>query len=202
MSDKFTPQNKILCVNGSPRKGGNTDIMLAHLVDSLPGLVPANTVMLRGLDFSACTGCERCRKDRSCTGITDGMNAVYPEVTGSLGLVLASPVHNYNVTALMKAFIDRLYCYYEFSSQRPGPWSSRLAGQNRKAAIIAVCEQRDRKDMGFTLEAMRMPLEALGYEVIEELAVFGIFSRGAVRKDSHAMHRIEEIAHSMAGSVT
>ena len=49
-----------------------------------------------------------------------------------------------------------------------------MAGQGRKAIIAAICEQENKEDMGFTLEAMRLPLEALGYEVIGELPVFSI----------------------------
>ncbi|MFC2004247.1 NAD(P)H-dependent oxidoreductase [Chloroflexota bacterium] len=56
-------------------------------------------------------------------------------------MVLISPVYSYNVTALMKAFIDRLYSFYNFSDERPGYWSSQLADQGRKAIIAVVGEQ-------------------------------------------------------------
>jgi len=68
--------------------------------------------------------------------------------------------------------IDRLYCFYNFDDNRPGGWSSRLAGQGRKAILAAICEQKNKDDMGFTLDAMRLPLEALGYEIIGELPVW------------------------------
>ena len=38
------------------------------------------------------------------------------------------PINHYKITAWMKTFTDRLYCFYEFGEQRPGPWSCRLAG--------------------------------------------------------------------------
>ena len=80
----------------------------------------------------------------------------------------------------MKAFIDRLYCYYTFDDNRPRGWSSQLAGQGRKAVIAAIAEQVDESDMGFTMEAMRRPLEALGYEIVGELPVLTIFDKGKV----------------------
>ena len=84
------------------------------------------------------------------------MQLIYPKIKGAKGLVLLSPTHNYNVTAWMKAFIDRLYCFYNFSARRPGDWSSRLAGQGRKSIIASIGEQRNRKEgVGFTLDAMR-----------------------------------------------
>ena len=53
--------------------------------------------------------------------------------------------------------------------------------QGRKAVIVAVCEQKNRKDMGFILDTMRLPLEALGHEIIEKFPVFWIFERGKVK---------------------
>lgn len=94
------------------------------------------------------------------------MSLIYPGILESQGLILVSPTHNYNVTAWMKAIIDRLYCFYNFDDKRPRGWSSRLAGQGRKAVLAAICEQKNKDDMGFTLDAMRLPLEALGYEII------------------------------------
>jgi hypothetical protein len=49
-----------------------------------------------------------------------------------------------------------------------------LNDQGRKAVVAAVCEQKSKKDMGFTLEAMRHPMEALGYKIVAELAVLNI----------------------------
>ena len=51
----------------------------------------------------------------------DGMSLLYPKIIDARGLVLVSPTHNYNITAIMKAFIDRLYCFYNFDNKnRPG----------------------------------------------------------------------------------
>ncbi len=113
-------------------------------------------------------------KIRYVPALNDGMNLLYPKILESRGMVPVSPVHNYNITAWMKEFIDRLYCFYDFNNERPRTWSGRLAGQERKAVIGAVAEQEDKRDMGFTLEAMRMPLEALGFEILEEIAVLGL----------------------------
>ena len=116
-------------------------------------------------------------------------------------MVLVSPTHNYNITSWMKAFIDRLYCFYNFQNTRPRAWSSRLANQDRKAVIIAVCEQEHKKDMGFTLEAMRMPIEALGYKVIGEPAVFKIFDRGKVKEDSESLKKVFKLGKDLAKAI-
>ncbi len=196
------PERRILAIGGSPRVHGNSDVLLEHILNGVQGEnVPAEGIQLRDYYFKPCIGCERCRKDKICTGLHDGMHLVYPEIIKSQGLILISPTHNYNITAWMKAFIDRLYCFYDFDDNRPRGWTSRLAGQKRKAVIVAVCEQTDKKDMGLTIGAMRLPLEALGYEIFEEFPVFGMFERGAVKKDGEILTKASELGRRFAGSI-
>ncbi|MBW2557336.1 MAG: flavodoxin family protein [Deltaproteobacteria bacterium] len=196
------PEQKILGISGSPRINGNSDVLLKHILKGVQGEdVPTESVHLRDYYFQPCIGCERCRKDKICTGLNDGMNLLYPKIIQARGLILLSPTHNYNITAWMKAFIDRLYCLYEFDDNRPRGWTSRLAGQNRKAVIVAVCEQQDKKDMGFTIEAMRLPLQALGYEIFEELPVLKIFDRGAVKKEEEILMKASELGRRFAKSI-
>ncbi len=196
------PSAKILGVAGSPRKNGNSDTLLRQILKGVQSeKVTTETVQLRNVMFQPCVGCEKCRKDRICTNITDGMTNIYPNLLDSKGLVLVSPTHNYNITAWMKAFIDRLYCFYEFTDDRPRKHSSILDNQGRMAGIAAVCEQTDKKDMGFTLEAMRMPLEALGYEIAFELPVFGIFDRGKVKKYDDIMKQAKNYGSQLGKAI-
>lgn len=55
--------------------------------------------------------------------------------------------------------------------------------------------------MGFTIEAMRLPLEALGYEILKEFPVFGIFDRGAVKKDEEIVTKASELGRKLAKSI-
>jgi multimeric flavodoxin WrbA len=192
-------KNKILGINGSPRKNGNSDFLLNYFMDiANQNGIENKSIYLRDYNFSGCIGCERCRKDKICTGIKDDMTSFYPDIISSQGLVLISPTHNYNITAWMKAFIDRLYCFYEFETPRPGKWSSSLANQNRKAVIIAICEQESEEDMGFTVDAMKKPLEALGYEVCSVIKVLNCFNRGKVKEDEMILNRIKESAFNFS----
>jgi multimeric flavodoxin WrbA len=193
---------KVLGVGGSPRAGGNSDALLRQIMKGVgEKAIATEAIHLRDYSFDPCIGCERCRKDRICTGLNDGMHLIYPKVLESKGLVLISPTHNYNITAWVKAFIDRLYCFYTYDSNRPRGWTSRLRNQGRKAVIAAVCEQKDKKDMGMTLEAMRLPLEALGYEIIDELPVFGVFDKGAVKKEDNIMAEARAAGLNLAQSL-
>ena len=192
---------KILGIGGSPRKGGNSDILLKRLLKGArdEGLA-TEEVLLRDYQFKPCIGCERCRKDKRCTGLQDGMQLIYPRIEEAVGMVLISPIYSYNVTALAKAFIDRLYCYYYFSEERPGHWYSRLRNQGRKAVIAVVGEQATREEggMDLTLETMRRSVQALGYEVIDELPVLGVFRKGGVREHPQVLEQAEALGRRLA----
>ncbi len=199
----FNPEPRILMVGGSPRANGNTDAQLKAAADGAKSQGISSTIIqLRKYDFSPCVGCEACRKAKACTCLLDGMQLLYPEIEACQGLILASPTHNYNVTAWMKAFIDRLYCYYNFTNDHPRAWSSRLADQNRAGAVLSVCEQVDRKDMGFTMEAMELPMEALGYKVLNKVGAMEHFHKGAIKKDQPMMDAAFETGEMVAKTIS
>lgn len=195
-------KNKVLGINGSPRKNGNSDFLLNLFMDvATEKKIENKFLFLRDYTYSGCIGCERCRKDKICTGLNDDFNPLYPDIISSKNLVLICPTHNYNVTAWMKAFIDRLYCFYNFENPRPGEWSSQLANQNRKAVIIAICEQDDESDMGYTTEAMAKPLEALGYEICDVIKVLSCFERGKAEKDIAVINRVKKSAEKFSSLI-
>lgn len=191
---------KVLGIGGSPRRGGNSDILMHHILKGAKNEAVIEEVQLRDYQFQPCIGCERCRKDKRCTGLQDGMQLIYPKIEEALGLVLISPVYSYNMTALMKSFIDRLYSFYHFSDERPGYWSSRLEGQGRKAAIAVVGEQASLEEggMDLTLETMRRSIKALGHEVIGELPVLGIFQKGKVKEYPKILEQAENLGRQLA----
>lgn len=196
------PNIEVFGVSGSPRKNGNSDVILKTIIAGVSKeKVSSDFLNLTDLQFQGCIGCERCRKDKICTGLVDGMSLLYRKIISSKGLILVSPTHNYNVTSWMKAFIDRLYCLYNFENDRPRSWSSQLGGQGRKAVFAAICEQATREDMGFTLEAMKKPIEALGYEISGELSVFKIFDKAKVKQDREAMEKAFELGKKLAQSI-
>jgi multimeric flavodoxin WrbA len=193
------PKLKVLCISGSPRGGGNTDVLLGNFLKGIEETgVEAERIFLRDYVIQPCIGCERCRKDETCTKLKDGMQLLYPKIIDSVGLILGSPTHNYNVTAIVKAFIDRLYPFFEYSDERPRKFESRLSGQGRKAIVYSVCEQDEMGEMGFTLEAMGYPLTALGYEVVGDISVTGFFDRGAVRHDMDILDQMYDKGRQFA----
>ncbi|MFC2009212.1 flavodoxin family protein [Chloroflexota bacterium] len=177
-------------------KNGNSDILLDRVLQGARSAgVTAEAVQLRDYSFQSCIGCERCRRDLRCTGLQDEMQLMHPKIEEYRGMVAGSPIHGYTVTALMKAFLDRLYSYYDFTEPRPGPVASRLSGQGRKAVIVAVGEQ-DTYELGgmdSTLVILRRNLDILGFQIVGELPVLGVFEGGEVLKRPEVLKAAEEL---------
>jgi multimeric flavodoxin WrbA len=193
----------ILGVSGSPRRGGNSDRVLeAILAGASESGTDAEVLYLSGMEMSSCVGCERCREDKVCTRFEDDLTVFYPKISRAEGIVLVTPVYNYNVTAWMKAFIDRLYCFYDFDNEYPRGWSSRLAEQGKATILAIVAEQVDPKDLGVTLAAMRMPVEALGYRIAGELAVPGVFEAGIVKNRPEVMDKAARLGRELAAALS
>jgi len=190
---------RIIGISGSPRRGGNSDLILKSILDGARQAGAASeAVFLSELDFSSCVGCEQCRTEKICTRFEDDLTSLYPAIMGARGIVLVSPVYNYNITSWMKAFIDRLYCFYDFDSNRPRGWSSRLAGQGRQALLAIVAEQTSREDLGVAMEALRLPMQALGYEIVGKSPVMGMFDAGIVGNHPEVLGQAREWGKNLA----
>jgi len=183
---------RVLAIAGGYRAGGNSDLLLSSFCRGVESAnADVRVVYLRDLSFTSCIGCELCKDAHRCLRFHDHLTPLYETIEACGAIVLASPAYNYNVTAIMKAFLDRLYPFYDFTTEHPRGYSSHLAGEDvRHAAVLSVGEQLDPKDMGFTLEAMAQPLEALGYSVEERMPAYGFFERGALRRDARLMEEI------------
>jgi len=179
----------ILAVSGSPRKKGNTAALINEaLKPFIDAGIECNTIHLGDYNFSDCIGCERCRETYKCT-VDDDMQKLYPLIEEADALILGSPTYFYNITAKMKAFIDRFYCYEIFDDNDRSVWMSlNEASAVKYAAVIAVCEQNNKGDMGFTAEAMSMPLEALGYRVVSTVKALHLFKPGEAAENSTALN--------------
>ena len=180
---------KILAVSGSPRKKGNT---AALINESLKPLTAAGfeceIIHLNDYNFSDCIGCERCRDTYKCP-VDDDMQKLYPLIEEADAIILGSPTYFYNITSKMKAFIDRFYCYEIFHESDRSVWMSlNEASAIKYAAVIAVCEQDNKGDMGFTAEAMSMPLEALGYRVVSIVKALHLFKPGEASGNNAALN--------------
>lgn len=180
----------IIGFNGSPRKTGNTAaIMKQMLKGATDAGAETHYVHLKSYQIAGCIGCEQCRKDKTCTQFYDGMHLLYPLIEEADGIILGSPAYNYNVTPWMKAFIDRLYPFFTFPAERPGPYTSCLADRGKRALVFGVCAQLDPREAGYTVFSMHDAIEALGYIMADPITFAGHFAVGSASHSPETLKR-------------
>ncbi len=111
----------IIYVSGSPRKGSNTDYLLNLLMDQTGG----EFFKLTDYHVEPCKSCWACRKTGSCVLQDDMSSIIIPKLLAADAIVLGTPVYFSNVTAQLKAFIDRT-------------WSIRKQLTNKVGAAVVV----------------------------------------------------------------
>ena len=193
---------KLLGITGSQRKTGNTSLLVQKALDEAKREgVQTEHLFLSNYHYADCNGCEGCAKTFHCV-IDDDMQSIYPKILEADALILGSPTYFYNVTALMKAFIDRLYCYEIFDKEDRSVWIPLNEALGMKyAMVIAVCEQQSVEDLGFTDQALSKPLEALGYRVTDSLKILHAFDKGDVLAQPETFTMVKEASKRLVKTV-
>ncbi|MDF2472820.1 MAG: multimeric flavodoxin WrbA [Anaerocolumna sp.] len=104
---------KVIAVNGSPRKGGNTAVWLQNALKGAKiNGAETELINLYELQFKGCTSCFACkRKGNHCNGICaikDDIRGVLEKILTCDVLLLGSPIYFANVTGEMRSFLERL----------------------------------------------------------------------------------------------
>lgn len=98
---------KAVGIVGSPRKGGNTEILTEHTLKAIAEEgIETELIRLAGLDIRGCTACMACRNEEKCP-IEDDLFPVYLKMKEADAIVLASPVYFGSATASIKALMER-----------------------------------------------------------------------------------------------
>lgn len=101
---------KVLGISGSPRRDGNTAILIRTIFGELNDqgidteLIQLSDVTIKGC--VACGGCVAC-KNNQCVITDDNFNDCFAKMVAADGIILGSPVYSAGVTSQMKALIDR-----------------------------------------------------------------------------------------------
>lgn len=101
---------KVVAFNGSARKDGNTAILIrAALAELEKAGVETELIQLAGQRIRGCTACYGCvkNKDKKCTVKDDNVNEYIEKMLEADGIILGSPTYFADVTAELKALIDR-----------------------------------------------------------------------------------------------
>lgn len=169
---------KILGVSGSPRRGGNTEVLLE---EALKGAREAGAeeevILLRDKTISPCLEIYGCKKDGRCV-IEDDFQEVAEKMVQADALIVASPIFFYTVSAHTKMLMDRCQSFWvkRYLLKRTiAPGKSR-----RKGAFISVGATRGKRLFEGVTLTVRYFFDALDVDLSDTLLVRGVDEKGEI----------------------
>ena len=170
---------KVLGVVGSPRKNGNTHILVSKILEGAQEEGVAGDLLFLGeRTIRQCDGCHVCWQGKPCSK-NDDMNGLYGRIAESNAIVFGTPVYWYGPTALMKGFIDR-FVYFNCAENR-----SQVRG---KPVVVATpFEDRDPETVRLLMAFFEKCFEYLQMRLIGQIAVPGVGQKGDVLADQDSL---------------
>lgn len=179
---------KVVAFNGSPRKDGNTSILIKHVFNELEKQsIGTELMQLSEKEIRGCIACYKCieNKDQRCAVKNDAANEYIEKMLGAEGIILGSPVYFNDVTPEMKALIDRT------------GYVSRANGRMFKNKVGAAVAAVRRSGAVHTIDSMNHFF--LSGEIILVGRAIGMGrERGEVEKDEEGMRLVKTLGQRMA----
>lgn len=174
----------ILVITGSPRRGGNSDLLADAFIK---GAEQAGNTVLRfdagKARLHGCVACQMCfKKDTPCAFTDDSFNTLAEYLKKADALVFVTPIYYYNWPSQIKAAIDRMYCFYNGGVQTG----------IRETALIACAEENSKTAFASLVMNHIQIANVLKIKTCENLLVPGVGAPGEVRA-TDALLRAEEM---------
>jgi multimeric flavodoxin WrbA len=181
---------KVIAVEGSPRKNGNTEKLVKTILESASGN-GAETKFYKLIDMNIdhCLGCFNCRETGTCV-TNDDMRVLHEEIQTSDVIILGSPVYMWQVSGQMKRFMDRLVPFI-----RPD-FTTRLKGKKR---IFMVFTQGNPDKDAFKpyFEYLENLFSFLHYEVKGTIVATGTRDKNDILQQTHVLEKAREIGKNL-----
>ncbi len=185
---------KVLGIAGSPRRGGNTNLLLGEVMRGAASRgAEVKTIILNDLKIDPCQHCDACLEAGRCK-VEDDMQMVYRELEIADRIVLASPIQFMGVTAHMKAMIDRCQALWarKYVLKFPPLGNRRAKGyarRERKGLFISVGGRRIANLFEPALVMIKTVFRILDITYAGELLFPGIDEKGAIAKHPDALRQ-------------
>jgi multimeric flavodoxin WrbA len=181
---------KLLALMGSPREGGNTDMLIDEAIDAAQeaGAIVEKINLHEELAGEMCNGCLACTAARKCV-VNPRTNAVLDKIRNTDALLLASPVWWLSVSSQVKALVDHFQVFLndDFTSRIPG----------KKCAVMTVCGGKEEAIAQAPITLLSEIFTILGLDMVGTLAAPGFDRKGAVAADEETCNKARELARKL-----
>ena len=128
---------KVLGILGSPRVGGNSDILLEQALAGAKGAGgEVEKIVLSNKKISGCLDCEKCNETGVCV-IQDDMLEIQKKILEADAIIHSVPVYFWAMTAQMKAYLDRWCAFFDAEWQWHKTYRPKMKG--KRIGLITLC---------------------------------------------------------------
>jgi multimeric flavodoxin WrbA len=171
----------ILAIYGSPRREGNTSVLLKQAVQGARDAgADIEEITLRDLKMSPCLEIYGCLKTGRCA-IKDDFQSLYDKMLSAKGLMLASPIFFYTVSAHTKILMDRCQSLW-VKKYRIDKMQAEASEPTRLGLFISVGATKGKRLFDGTLLTIRYFFDALDMKLWKSLLYRGLDFKGDVLK--------------------
>jgi multimeric flavodoxin WrbA len=180
------PDVRLLGLSCSPRRRGNTDLLLGELLKGAQdqGADTEKFDVCR-LRIAACRGCGRCETAGECR-IRDGMQGMYLRIEDADAIALASPIYFYNVTGQCKVLIDRCQVFWSRK------YALKQSAPPKTGFFLSVGATQGKRMFDCASLTVRYFFDAINATYSGHLLFAGIDEKGDIRKHPTALEEAYE----------
>ena len=187
----------ITAIYGSPRKDGNTDILMQAFLSGLSVAGgSAREIFLRDLNIQPCTGCNGCANTGICV-LQDDMDQLYSLFEKSDVIVLAAPVFFYGFGAMAKAMVDRSQAFWMRKYQLKQDMNSQRASGTSRGILLSVGGAKGKRNFEGILLSARYFFDALDMSLAHQLTYGSVDEAGAIRRHPTACSEAESLGREI-----
>jgi multimeric flavodoxin WrbA len=172
---------RVLAINGSPRKKGNTATLLGQVLDAAAAKgAETRMIHLNDLDMKGCQGCLVCRENMGECAVKDDFQDVLEEIKTSDAIAFGTPIYVFNVSGQFKCFLDRCFCLVDSPEDGMSYKTGLPAG--RKFVLVTSQGDEDPEAYRHIIEYLRTIFSFLG-GTVEVITQTGSQDRDSARND-------------------
>lgn len=187
---------RVIAINGSPRKSGNTATMLKEV---LAGAADAGAetrfIHLNDLDMKGCQGCLYCREHLGECARKDDFQDVLEEMKKADAVALGTPIYVFSVTGQFKCFLDRCFCFTEHTEEET--YRSVLPA-GKKIALVTSQGNDDAEAYRHIIDYLQLLFSFLSSSSVELITQTGTEDKDDARKDASLLERARAVGRDLA----
>ena len=187
----------IIVFSGSPRKGGNTDLLAdAFVAGATSHRANVEKIRLIELKYSPCIECGGCDETGKCI-LKDDLTEIYPKIESADVVVLASPMFFYNITANSQALVERSQAFWvrQYVLKQ-----GEIGGKRRQGIFLSAGATKGKLLFDGSLRVMRYFFDAIGGDLAAALLIRGAEKKGEIKEIPGALETAERLGSCTASN--